>query len=313
MYEACIRVRENLPFPPTRLICTLLESALARVQRDEKITLCHYVWMGNHAHFIFVMRDGERCTNFLSEIQKQVTDIVKRLLGVKHLSLWEGEPSVMAILDLEKAKERISYLYCNPARAHLVESIEKYPGASSWKGFRETQSEVSAFYSREVPWIRSRSVPMLPTRVLTSNQDKFLTATLVQQARRHHCLRVYPNAYLKAFRVKESKDVAAVNESICADIEKHEAEYRLEKKRPAGAEKLRRTPVFAKHLPEKRTRRLFVLSNVAELRCDFIRFMKRLNGHCRDLYEAAKGGACVSWPPGIFPPRLPMRANALAV
>lgn len=317
VYEACIRVREDLPFPPTHLICALLEGVIARVQRNHKVTLCHYLWMGNHAHFIFVMRDAEQCTNFLSEVQKQVTDSIKRLLGVSHLSLWEGEPSVMAILDLEKAKERVSYLYCNPARADLVDTIDKYPGLSTWKEYCDSADELDAVHAREVPWIQSKHLTALPSRRLSARQDAWITQRLMRTAKKRHVLILYPNAFLKAFGVEEKNVVIKMKEWVRNDIAQHESMYCLQRahqsKRVLGEAKLRSTPILALHRPMKRTRRIFVLSSVNQLRSDFIDFIKWLNGRCRELYVQMLCGAHITWPPGIFPPRSPMLANALAV
>lgn len=295
---------------------TVIEGVLARVQRDNKLTLCHYLWMGNHAHLLFVMRDAEQCSNFLSELQKQVTEVLKRLLGISHLALWEGSPSVMVILDLEKAKERISYFYCNPARAGLVESIEDYPGISSWRAFNEAvATECDTCVSREVPWIQPRAIAPIPGRTLSEKQDNFITAKLIKAARRRHYLRLYPNAFMRAFKIQSPQEVQAINQSILFDIRRHEVGYVREReaqgRRTLGKARLRTTPILAPHRPSPRSRRVYVLSSLPELRTGFILKIKWLNGRCRELYALLKAGHTVAWPLGVFPPRCPPLANAL--
>lgn len=315
VYEACIRVKEGLPFPALRLIKTILEGVLARVQRDNKITLCHYLWMGNHAHLLFVMRDADQCTNFFSELQKQATDVIKRLLGLSHLTLWEGEPSVMAILDVEKAKERIRYIYCNPARAHLIDTIDQYPGLSSWNAFITASPSVDSCVEREVPWIRPRTIQALPHRRLSEKQDIFITRKLRESAKRKHCIKIYPNAYLRAFQIVGETDIRHINEQIANDIKQHQLQYQRErackKTKVLGVTKLTVAPIMAAHQPKKRSRRLYVLSSIPELRIDFIAQMKRITERCRELYQSLKKGISVVWPPGVFPPRAPILANAL--
>ena len=91
--------------------------------------LCGYVVMGNHLHIIVVChRDEEAITKFHMELKKKLNETIKALLNEPHLLLWDGQTSVIQILDLGKAIERIAYCYANPANAHLTDTIEKYPG-----------------------------------------------------------------------------------------------------------------------------------------------------------------------------------------
>ena len=149
-----MRVREGLPFAPKRLVELLLKSSLARTQRDFKVTLCHFLWMGNHAHIMVVGRDADQLTRFYGEVQKRITDYLKRLLGKRHLSLWEGEPSVILVADYEAALNRVAYYYANPAMANLNDCIEGYPGLSSFNFFRNAPSQIDDAWSETVPWVR---------------------------------------------------------------------------------------------------------------------------------------------------------------
>ncbi|MDC0357859.1 hypothetical protein OAO01_03515, partial [Oligoflexia bacterium] len=89
VYEICMRTKRGLPFVCTAYMNLLLKGILARVQRDLKVILCHHLWNGNHPHIIIRARDSAQCTHFYGEVQKQITDSIKRLLGRKHLNLWQ--------------------------------------------------------------------------------------------------------------------------------------------------------------------------------------------------------------------------------
>jgi hypothetical protein len=52
LYEICFRAREGIPFASWQPMKLIIEAILARVQRDEKLTICHYIWMGNHPYRI---------------------------------------------------------------------------------------------------------------------------------------------------------------------------------------------------------------------------------------------------------------------
>ncbi len=97
-YELDIRVKSGLPFACLRLIKLVLKSAPARAQRDNKVTICHHHWQANHLHMLLIPQDAELCVYFYQELQKKVTEAMKRLLGVRRLNLWEGDPILAEVL-----------------------------------------------------------------------------------------------------------------------------------------------------------------------------------------------------------------------
>ena len=135
LYEICFRARENLPLPVTNYMKLLISCILSRTQRDFKVDICHHLWQGNHPHIVAILKDADQARCFYMELQKKLTDAIKRLLGLEYLHIWAGTPRVIEIPDLESAIKMIAYYYANPAAAHLVESIEQYPGLSSWTDF----------------------------------------------------------------------------------------------------------------------------------------------------------------------------------
>ena len=143
VYEICFRAQESLPFVAYKCLNYIIQCVLARVQRDDKVILCHDIWNGSHPHLIVVSKDAQQLVNFYSEIQKKITDILKRLLGLEYLEIWEGACSVIKLGELDTVIDRIAYLYANPAQDDLEDSIEKFPGASSWKDFQSCLSKLN--------------------------------------------------------------------------------------------------------------------------------------------------------------------------
>ena len=316
MYEITIRARTGLPFPHWNLMQLLLSSALARTQRSSYVTLCHFLWMANHAHILVVVQDAESCKRFYMELQKKITDYVKRLLGKQYLDLWEGEPAVCAILDLDEAVGRVRYLYSNPAKANLVESIKEFPGYSTWSYFSEVSAELTAKYVSRTPWVRQYHIQPLRRGILTRAEDDLLSASLRAKPKRFHELEVYPNAWMRCFNVTEPPEIAAVNRRIVGLI--LDSEEALRKARKAdrrgvvGVDRLRREPIMKDHRPKKNDRRIFVLSSIKELRMDFIEKVQWICERCVELAAQQWAGVRVLWPPGVFPSPLPMMASALA-
>ena len=78
------------------------------------------------------------------------------------------------ILDLETAIDRQVYIFLNPAQANLVDSIDDYPGETTWAAFLKTKAQVDAYHEREVPWIRLATVPELSSPCPSKNNEEFL-------------------------------------------------------------------------------------------------------------------------------------------
>ena len=159
LYEICFRARDGLPLPVANYMKLLIKCILARTQRDFKVELAHHIWLGNHPHIVATLKDADLARRFYMEVQKKLTDAIKRLLGLEYLQLWAGTPRVIEISDLKSAIKMIAYYYANPAAAHLVESIDDYPGLSSWDDFTVNTSKLDAAVVHEGPWIRLPSIP----------------------------------------------------------------------------------------------------------------------------------------------------------
>jgi hypothetical protein len=317
LYEICFRAREGLPFAVTYYMHLLIESIVARAQRDFKVVLCHHLWMGSHPHILAILKDAELARRFYMEVEKKLTDAVKRLLGLEHLNLWEKTPRVIEICDLASAIKKIAYYYANPAAAHLVDCIEEYPGLSSWRDFVAVQDKLNAMVAHRRPWIRLPSIPKLPARAVTETQDKFITARLKEaNKKKFHTLELFPNAWMECFGIKDDAEVAQINACIIARLRHNEDVCRRWRARKGwkvlGANKLRAQPIMAPHTPKKYGRRIFCIAATIELRVQVIAAFRKFCEECRRCYKCwCAGDVSVFWPPGAFLPPLPPSANAL--
>lgn len=318
VYALEFRTKEGLPFTTLRLIRLLLASAIARSQRDVKVVLSHSLFMPNHPHMILKAQDAEQCTRFYSEVKKKITDYMKRLLGLDHLELWESRGSVLEeILDLDALVKKIAYLYANPAKAGLVDSIDDYPGFSSWAQFK--QNPQADTHQESVPWVRQRTIPRLSKRRLEGTQDRILTERLIEM-NKHEChdLIVHPNACWEAFGITDPDEIAELNKAVFAEIAEREAEYRAkraEEGKPAkGAARLKAEPIFKAHTPKHDSGGCKVLyyTTVQELALEYLETFRAFCEECREAYRAWRRGEYnVQWPPGAFRPPICPAANAL--
>ena len=316
-YELCFRARQGLPLVAYNLVNFLISSILARVQRDNKVTLCHDIWNGSHAHLIIVAHDAEQCRQFYGQVQKKLTEGIKRLLGLRHLNLWEGTPLVAELPDFETVKNRIVYLYSNPAQDNLEESIERFPGYSSWQDYKRCLGQLADKVTNEYPWIRLPTIPRLSSPVLSSSQDARLVNELFNSNRETmHELTREPNRWMKCFDVFSEEDVSQINQEILNRIKEHE-HFLLVKRnhtgqKVIGAKKLRYQPIMKNHQPKKYSRKVFVITSVNQLRTDRILERKHFSKRCTYCYQRWKiGDYSVEWPPGAFKPPMPPHANRI--
>lgn len=319
VYELEVRTRRGLPFPALALVRLLLASAMARTQRDAKVSLSHFLWMANHLHLILVAKDAQQCVNFYAELMKKITDYFKRLLGFEHLELWEaGGPTLSQILDVESLESRLEYIYLNPVRANLVESIDEYPGFSSWETF--TRDAGSGEESELVPWVRQPTIPRLGRRTVSRSQDRALTQGLREKNKKQvHALTVTPAAAYQAFGVWGEEEVARFKKSLIARVRNEERELRrkraTEGRRVMGSARLRDEPLLKPHTPkrERGDRKVLFHTSLQELAIAYLEQFASFCKSCREAYLAWRAGDhTVAWPPGAFRPPLSPWANAIA-
>lgn len=312
-YELILRAREGLPFPALSLLEWLIKSSLSRSQRDNKVIICHYVWMANHAHILLVAQDPQDCIFFIQEVQKKITDALKRLLGLTRLNLWEGRPNLAEILDLGAAIQKIGYIYSNPAKASLVDSINSFPGVSTWKEFNSSPEALNALTKEDVPRLRLNILKKLPTRSLTGKQDRYITQRFKDHCGESQELTIQPNAWMKAFGIIEPSDVFDTNLRIKTCIKLHEQHAREKRTfNVCGPEYLRREPIMKSHTASQPGRKIFVISSCKELRISFIEKLRIFIDECKECYRQWKSGNfSVLWPPGAFRPSLRPAASAI--
>ncbi len=316
LYEICFRARNSLPLSCCKIIETLIKSSIARTQRDDKVIICHDLWNGSHCHMLVVSQDSEQLKRFYEELQKRITDYMKRLLGINYLNIWEGYPMVAEIADLKAAKSRISYIYANPAQDNLESSIERFPGYSSWNDFNECRSRLSASTSIKVPWVRLPTIPKLKTLIVNDDQSRRINKLFSLRNRDIHILKREPNAWMRCFNIKNDSDVLAINDEIMKNVRIREqlASDKRNKKGwlVMGFKALKSQPIMKSHSPKKRSRKIFVISSIKKLRINIIQNFKKFCDICKDCYKQWRlGNFKIEWPLGAFKPPLPPMVNLL--
>lgn len=316
VYELCFRAKSGLPFVIYKLINLIIQGVVARVQRDFKVILCHDIWNGSHAHIIVIAKDHAGVSAFAGQIEKRLTDCLKRLLGLSSLSLWDGRPRIIPILDAEKVTDRIAYLYANPGQDNIVDSIETFPGVSSWQDFSKASSDISFKAHKNFPHIRLRDLPLLRDRRLTHRQDEFYTSRIIEHAQEFHPLDRQPNAWMGRFGVTSGQQVAKLNETILRKtraLEEIAREKReIEGKQIFSRNKLLSQPILKDHTPPPKEGNILCMATDRKDRLFYRKKFKRYQSECTECYQRERvGEQGVLWPPGAFKPPSRLTFNML--
>ena len=311
VYEIVPRAKDFLPIPPTETSNEIRLGILGRTQRDNKVELCHFVDMNNHSHSLAVSITPINLSKFHMELKKKTTDALKALLGLSSLSLWEKRTGVFRVVTLEDAIDRVVYIYCNPSNAGLCDSIEQYPGLSSWNAFRDCVPSIDAEVEIEARWYPVSEIPTIPKeRWLSPRQDTALYRELTESEKAiRHPIVLKPFKWLETYGVTESQEIEKIRQKIIDRVREAEhvnvrARAKCNKKSASPAA-LRQALYMKPHKSKKKERKIFLICRNQELRLTLLESFRRIASQCRECYQKAKAGIRVDWPPGTFTPWFP--------
>lgn len=311
VYEIVPRAREYLPMPPTQTSNEIRLGILGRTQRDNKVELCHFVEMNNHSHAMAVSITAENLNKFHMELKKKTTDAVKTLLGISSLYLWEKRTGVFKIATLEDAIKRVIYIYCNPSNAALCDSIDEYPGLSSWAAFRECAPSCDAEVEVDARWYPVSELPQIPLEGrLNPKQDAALYRELrASDKALKHPIIFRPFKWLETYGVTDPNEIEKIRQRIIAgvrDKERENAIARVQSNRASVPRvALQNEPYLKPHTPKKKERKIFLICSDQELRLALLESFRLIKSRCKECYRNAKAGVRVEWPPGTFTPWFP--------
>lgn len=304
------RIQSGLPLVCNPLIELILYSALARSQHLFPLTICHFIVMGNHIHLIVVIKNPDDLIRFMNLFKTETSHAINRLLGRRQISVWCDGYDAQPILTLDDALEKIVYIYTNPQSAGLINSMEEYPGASSWGMFQ------SGNLKEKCPHVRRPAVKKLKRFALSLSQATALRDELESGCSRDHFFTLTPDAWLDSFKIKDPEERKSLNKDLLQRIRTRESELRetriSEKKLCLGRERLIAQPMDKPHTPTKFGRRMWCISRDIEKRISFIHSIKLLLSEAKSVRERWKvGDFSVPYPLGLFPPSMPKLGNLL--
>jgi putative transposase len=116
---------------PGAIVNSVFEYCLAEAAERHNIDVIAWLAMSNHYHAVVCDPDG-KLPAFLERFHRMVS----RVLNIHHgrrEAFWSLEETcVTRLVTLDDVLDKVVYVLTNPVAANLVESVESWPGSSSW-------------------------------------------------------------------------------------------------------------------------------------------------------------------------------------
>lgn len=286
----------------------MLKSCLASAQAMYPVSICHYLISGNHVHLIIVVNNPDDVSGFIRYFKTESAHALNGILGREKRTVWcEGYDSPIVLTPV-RTLIAIAYLYSNPAKDDLEDSIELYPGLSSWNAFR---SGICTF-----DWKRIRRPAY---QALKSGEDMTRAAQRMYANIKKTCpFTLTPNAWMGAFGITDQEQQEKLNGTIVNHIRHVEERSRLKRakagKRVLGRSKLQTQRFNLTYRSKRDGKRMWCLGEVKADRVRFITFLKDLFTKARRVTANWKlGDFSERFPLGLYPPSFPKLAEPISV
>lgn len=290
------RTTHGLPFVCSILVEAIILGIMARAQFLYPVTLCHYLWMGNHYHMILSGHPA-LISLFMGYLDGEVAKAMKRLIpGFYKGNFWQGRFKEQRLASASSVLEKISYIYNNPTRAGLIESIAKYPGISSYKAFVRDDFALLARYHR------SRLLKPLYSQKPLTYLKNLRKQQYVGPA---HTLTVSPYAWKGCFKETQEESNAALKQRILERIATDCAQYNAARHGSVvGVPALRGARMDRPYEPKTKTPTPFIICDDKELRKALIKDYQDFCRRCREAWCAfrQKLSSTLCLPYGAYAP-----------
>ena len=288
----------------------LLESCLAAALFYHPVDLCHFIVESTHIHMIFVVKNPEDVPGFLGYFKRESAHMLNRILGRNKRTIWcEGYDSPIVLTPL-RALVAIAYIYSNPAKDNLTESIKEYEGFSSWRMF------TTGNHTEKYKGLHRPHFEHLPVWKQNYQGYRAEAERVLSESTECYTLTLSPNAWLDSFGITSPLDQKKWNDRILTRINALETRAAKIRKRIGrkviGVERLRNQRFNLLHRPVRSGKRTWCLSEKRSIREKFISFLKDLTFKARKVYQQWKlGDFSVPFPPGLHAPNMPRLANVM--
>jgi hypothetical protein len=249
--------------------------------------------------------DPQDMADFMERFKTETAHAVNRLLGRKKRTIWcEGYDSPL-LEDVETVKDKIAYLYENPSKDGLVDSVERYPGVSSWQQLSMLTPRTSSKRLHETRFLPRDAFEALPVGAKLGERDyERIRRKLIHKRKKNH-FSVDCNAWMKRFEIFDAEAQHILNQEIIDAVNRRELinkDGRIGKP-PLGRRALVETSVGTPYVPQRQGKKMLLHSLDREFRKEKLRGLREIITEGRRVLECWRiGDMGVRYPLGLFPP-----------
>ena len=301
-------VEEGLMFPNNPLVIEIIKKCIARAQELHPVHISDFLFNTTHLHLFMQVIDPSDMADFMERFKCESSAAINRLLGRKKRTVWcEGYDSPL-IVDMNTAIDKIAYIYSNPSKDYLTDTVEKYPGISTFEQ-RERSTRKGAFVKEyEARRIRRTDIKPLPKKEggYTLKDYKRLRRELIYNKEKTS-YEINMNCWMPRFGACTKAEQRAVSRQIVEEVRIREAHYRAvreeEGREVMGRTKLQNQQIGAPYSRNVEGYRMMVHCLDKDLRKETINWIKALREKAREVLERwRQGDTTCPYPMGLFPP-----------
>jgi REP element-mobilizing transposase RayT len=294
-----LSVEEGIMLPANPLVKFLIKAALIRAYKHHPLDINHLLVNGTHMHMITRIENPLDLPKFMERFKTESAHYLNRILGRKKRTVWCARYDSPALLTKDAVMSKIAYLYTNPVKDGLIESINKYPGLSSWEHYRSNTPKMTCNY------IRRDSLFEMTQDKGYSFFDK-MRKLLIKDNPAKGYFEFNPNGWMKSFNITEVSEVNEINKAIKERINEIQGKIYEDKLDFMGRAKLENQGIDLSYRPKRSGRKMWCICENKALRRQFINFAKNLCEEANEIYQnILQGDFSELYPAGLFPPRLP--------
>ena len=305
-------VEEGLLLLCNPLCKAIIQSCLARAQYMHPVKVCGILVEATHIHLLVVVDNPDDVPGFVRCFKTESSHMINRVLGRKKRTIWCESYDDPIVLSLPRALMVMAYIYTNPAKDNLEESINLYPGVSSWKMFKKGE------HKRTWKRLRRNDFKFLPRSAHNLEGYTREARRVLSQSKSAHEFTLTPNAWLEAYGVRSKDEQDQINEKLIKRVatleERAKQKRKREKRQVIGAKKLQAQAFDLTHQSVRTGRRMWCLCEKRSVRVKFIKFLKDLFDKARSVRARwMQREFSVPYPPGLHPPAIPKIADTISI
>ena len=289
-------VQEGLPFIPCILINAIMEGIIARAQSLYGQELIAYCFMANHLHLMIRVTSPKQAYQFVGFVKSESAKAINQLLGRGSHTVWQEGFDSPIILTSDKVIEKIVYIYLNPVKARLVNTIDEYPGLSSWKAL------TTGKLTRSVKWIRRATIKKLAKVAMTYSEQLEVLTKLRKANDTRHDLTITPYKFIESFKDMCHFKSEVIEREIVRRVRTGEDEYKKLNPDVMGVRKITRQAINAPYDSKRAGQHTIFLSSDIDLRVTALTWHKYKSKKAKAAWETLQYGLTSDLPAGFYGP-----------